>query len=37
MKCPLCKLEGAYVRLKTKEIVCRHCGAITKQVKEVKK
>lgn len=26
MKCPKCKKEGAYIRFKTKEIVCRLCG-----------
>lgn len=31
MKCPKCKKAGAYIRFKTKEVVCRHCGNIQKQ------
>lgn len=27
MKCKKCNLKGAYVRLKTQEIVCNQCGA----------
>lgn len=38
MTCPNCKKEGAYLRVGTGEIVCRHgCGKITPAVKEVKK
>jgi transcription initiation factor TFIIIB Brf1 subunit/transcription initiation factor TFIIB len=39
MKCPKCNREGAYIRLRSKEIVCRSCGAVTKledKKKEVK-
>ena len=28
MKCPNCDKEGAYLRLKTNQIVCRWCGNI---------
>ena len=34
MKCPKCNKEGAYVRIKTKEIVCRLCGEVTKKKEE---
>jgi len=37
MKCPKCNKEGAYLRLKTKEFVCRQCGHITKQEEPPKK
>ena len=37
MKCPKCKKEGAYIRLRTKDVVCRLCGHIEKLEKEVKK
>ena len=30
MRCPRCNLAGAYMRMKTKEIVCINCGEITK-------
>jgi transcription initiation factor TFIIIB Brf1 subunit/transcription initiation factor TFIIB len=30
MKCPNCKLSGAYIRRRTNEIVCRMCGVNTK-------
>jgi transcription initiation factor TFIIIB Brf1 subunit/transcription initiation factor TFIIB len=30
MKCPACKLSGAYIRRKTNEIVCRMCGVNSK-------
>jgi uncharacterized Zn finger protein (UPF0148 family) len=32
MKCPACKLSGAYIRRRTNEIVCRMCGVNTKYV-----
>lgn len=35
MKCEKCQKEGAYIRLRTGEIVCRQCGHITE--KEEKK
>lgn len=28
MNCPKCGRAGAYIRLKTKEVVCRICGHI---------
>lgn len=28
MKCPRCNKEGAYVRIKSQEIVCQKCGQI---------
>jgi len=31
MKCPKCGKEGAYVRIKTKEVVCNKCGYIGKK------
>jgi len=36
MKCTKCKTENGYIRLETKEWVCRKCGTITptKEVKE---
>jgi len=43
MRCPVCKLKGAYIRRKTNEIVCRMCGVntkiddITKEKKELQK
>ena len=30
MRCPNCKLSGAYIRRKTNEIVCRMCGVNSK-------
>ena len=30
MKCKSCGLRGAYIRLKTKDSVCRNCGNIEK-------
>jgi uncharacterized protein YbaR (Trm112 family) len=30
MKCPACKLKGAYIRRRTNEIICRMCGVNTK-------
>lgn len=35
MKCKSCGLRGAYIRLKTKDVVCRNCGNIEK-IKEEK-
>ena len=35
MKCIKCKKEGAYIRIRTKEVVCRNCGHIEK-MKETK-
>lgn len=29
MKCPACNKEGAYIRFKTSDIICRICGAIS--------
>lgn len=29
MICPACGKKGSYIRLTTREIVCRFCGAIT--------
>ncbi len=31
MICPNCDSKLCYVRIKTKEIVCRYCGKISKQ------
>lgn len=31
MKCPSCQREGAYIRIKTKVIVCNKCGFIGKK------
>lgn len=31
MRCEKCSKEGAYLRMKTKEVVCRNCGAIYKK------
>ena len=28
MRCSKCEREGAYIRLRTKQIVCRYCGNI---------
>ncbi len=37
-RCPKCSGSFVYVRLKTKEIVCRSCGAVSKiEVKEPEK
>ncbi len=36
MKCPNCKKEGAYIRLRTNEVVCRSCGYITPLEKQKK-
>lgn len=36
MKCPKCNSTLCYVRIKTKENVCRSCGEIT-EIKTVKK
>ena len=35
MRCPKCNKEGAYIRIKTKDISCRMCGAITPIKSEV--
>lgn len=37
MKCNKCGKEGAYLRLKTKEAVCRLCGYIESLKKEIDK
>lgn len=34
MKCTKCNKEGAYIRIKTKEIVCRQCGHVEPVKKE---
>lgn len=28
MRCTSCRREGAYIRVKTKEVVCRNCGKV---------
>ena len=30
MKCTKCERQGAYIRFRTNEIVCRYCGHIEK-------
>jgi len=36
MKCRKCGREGAYARLRTKDVVCRMCGAVEPMEEEKK-
>lgn len=37
MKCPACKLAGAYIRIKSRIICCNNCGFVGTEAEALEK